>query len=283
MMTRMPGLVPKLSLHMEESVIILENVDLETLGPQEQQRGSVLYQRWVMRSGVTAPPQKAFRSYRHKYGKWGRGPVVIEAQNSTRRDRPGAGPEHWDEIALTVDLLWSGTWSGVPFAEQPGLVVVRPDGGVILSALPAGFRPVIPAVLAFPLLTTHEIARAYEHLARRVPRAKTRSDMLTLLEHQGLLLRAPEALQALYAEITRPGSGRSSGRQAAVYLSLPAYALAITPRSARDRWEQDPAGLLKTTMESWAAEVERTDTLVQRLQKQGLWPERPAEAGPTDG
>lgn len=278
----MRKLLPGLSQHIRENLIVIEQETPINLAPERRGGDFVTYQRWRLATGRSLPPQAALRHYRSLYQPGANGPLAIEIPGRSGGAR-AYGPAEWDDTTLAIDLLWKGAWDGVPHGDQPGLAIIRPDGGVITSASPAESRPIATALLAYPLLTTHELAAACEQMRLPPPSARDRSTLLGVWERQGLLLPAPDSFAALHAAITRPHAGRTRGRQAIVYFSIPAYALAVSDHLSRRRWDADPEAEIRRAMDGAPREFQRAEELLSRLRKGRLWNERwdnrPASAG----
>src|ERR1700745_3072435 len=121
----------KLSKHIEESLIIIEDVNAGGTAPLRRGENSIRYQRWRLHTGKDIPPQSELRHLRSLYITGTHGPLTIEIPGRKHSPDGGLGPSQWDYVTLVTDLLWKGTWTGVAPADQPGLVVIRPDGGVV--------------------------------------------------------------------------------------------------------------------------------------------------------
>lgn len=249
----------------------LLNPRLEGLTRAERGEGFTGYEQWRVPFPTTCLEASLFRNFRLTYEPRFPTPLVIECGQpaSTERQTVEERRRKWDLLALSVDRMWRGEWGDAQAPEQPGLVLLREDGAVVLSETPERLRPALAALVCFPLLTADELTLCTRESDVPTLDSVTRSKGLALLSRQGLLREAPDAFTEIYRKIHFRSSGRPPGRQPRVYLSMPGCALALKDMPTAP-WNDAPESAIAARTRDFTRQFSRWKALSDRLRRAGV-------------
>lgn len=221
--------------------------------------GGIGYLHWLVPEDWHTLDVRLLQQYRWRCGiSASAPPLAIELRSPDELPpmKRGAELQRLDELALAVEGIWESVWQDVAVPDRPGLVLVRTDGVMPLSAAMGPARPALSALACEVTVDARKITRACRMARVEPPSASVISRLLRGLQKQGLLVLAESATRPLvYYSLPRVS-----------YLRRQKYAVDIArpPISSLPFGMSDEFGLTETP------EYQRWAWLHGRLQAEGL-------------